>query len=96
MFSAIRCIAQGHSAGLNATGKTAGAIHSQPDRRGFGRETSTVAAIRRRQFPPSAIIDAETRRSGSSCNLTNQERGQLLDMLLWAADLLGQPGLRVP
>src|ERR1700723_1730831 len=34
------------------------------------------------------IIDQATSVSLSTCDLTNQERGQLLDILLWASDLL--------
>lgn len=34
------------------------------------------------------IVDQATSVSLSTCDLTNQERGQLLDILLWASDLL--------
>jgi hypothetical protein len=34
------------------------------------------------------IVDQATSVSLSTCDLTNQERGQLLDIILWASDLL--------
>jgi len=42
------------------------------------------------------IIDRAAAVCLTTCDLTNQEKGQLLDILLWAADLLGHPALGLP
>ena len=57
-----------------------------PDLRGQDQEREGTAEARTRSLVE--IIDQATSLSLTTAEFTNQERGQLLDIVLWASDLL--------